>query len=1551
MATDSSRNPVEKLFETYLAEKRGGASPSINEYADLHPELAQEIRDLFPLLEMMETAGEEVGQTDLLPNDPNIQDRCLGDYRILHELGRGGMGVVYEAEHLSLGRRVALKVLPRLMHHEKYEQRFLREARSAARLHHSNIVPVFDFGHDGETYFYVMQYIDGVSLDQVLESIKNLQKTGDFDVVSPEKTIGPTALTERPGSTERPDESDQPFSQRLSVDAVASDDSGSSKSVYWKHVAKLGMEVSEALHYAHCEGILHRDIKPSNLILDERGNVWITDFGLAKADDELNPTESGDIVGTLRYMAPEVLSGQFNVRSDICSLGLTLYELVALRPAFLENSRHGLIHQIANDSAPQLRSLRRGIPVDLETIIHKAIDRSPESRYASAKEVADDLRRFLNDEPILARRLSVGKRMGRWAKKNKLIASLLALVATILVLVTIGSIIFAFKFNHLANLSALSSAQANLERDKAINNLFQSRVSEAASRRTSRQPGQRFQGLQAIEEAASLLPRVKSLGNADSQAEFQRQSVFNLRNEAIGCLGLMDIVSQRSIPYPHKAIGAFEFCSNLKYYAAEASFGKPVTIHSSSSQEIVGQIPAVNRDIKRIRFFPGYKRVWISDYSHRIRIFDWQASELIAEFVGSSMALDKQGKRLARYDASRGIVINSGERFEQERVLVSPIRGELLDFSPDGSKLLVATSRGKICIHDLTDDSVIFSGSQSSHCRAVAWHPSKPIFAASNDLELSVYRLGVNRPLLRLRHSESVDTVRFSPDGAVIATSTWAFDTRFWNSTTGDELMVVSGKVNRFSDDGKQLVIRSGAELEVWEFARAKDVRHVAGNMSRSPSKRPTNLTLHPNGQIALMCLHSGLRICDTVTGESKDIVMPRAMKALFDPHGRFFVSVHTNGVWRWPLEYTRDGEKGTCQVGPPDKICDELKVHLSSPTIAIDSTGTVLAAAHREYTRLYDLETNELKKEFKVLANSIEVSISAHGKLIAQGNHHGNHIRVIDGDTGETLKHIPTPTHARAFLNNDGSLLAAVYSDQAEVYSTESWELLYRVDDVRVAWPTSFSPNGRILAFSLRQPKSILLMEANTGRRLAMVPLGSEIIPRVTPAHITDGGRHLVAVSGFNSIVRWNLEGIRQRLRESKLDWQDESITRQSQAEEVSWDFEIESGVEAYFNVHQAVSDVTVLISKDAATEMLDLAIEQEPDNALYYLAKASHFQNQGFYEDAIRFANYSIALDDKDRMAYRRRALLFETQGRMRECVADLARSLRIYPDDLGGIESYIQLQAALPPEERDAQQSLKLAKRRLELIDDYRSYKCLGAAEFFNKNYEAAIKAFVKAKELHPLDSANSMMLAMAYKQQGEDEKSREAYSQMERLVAISPVVTNYRYGLLAPLRIETQKFLGISPTAFEWSDGKLQVAATELAWLARPHSGKLLVRKMSTLLEGSSNTTQWLNDHCLQWTPSLPESRVDFRLPIETAGEYNLSIGLSVSPSSGRLFVYLNGKIIGKTIDCYSRELGLVNVDLGRVNFKEGENILKFTTVNKDPRSTGFHAGFERFVIAK
>jgi len=239
------------------------------------------------------------------------------------------------------------------------------------------------------------------------------------------------------------------------------------KPSYWRSMAQVGVQVAEALEYAHKQGVLHRDIKPANLLLDTKGTVWVTDFGLAKVDDRHDLTQTGDVLGTVRYMPPEAFENKTDARGDVYSLGLTLYELLALRRAFEERNRRKLIELVTQGEPARLRKLRAAVPRDLETIVHKAIERDPAHRYQTAGDLASDLQRFLDDEPIKARRLSPAERLLRWARRNKGVAAALTAVALLLVVLTAGSLVAAAYFQNQEQRQRELFSKADIARQEA----------------------------------------------------------------------------------------------------------------------------------------------------------------------------------------------------------------------------------------------------------------------------------------------------------------------------------------------------------------------------------------------------------------------------------------------------------------------------------------------------------------------------------------------------------------------------------------------------------------------------------------------------------------------------------------------------------------------------------------------------------------------------------------------------------------------------------------------------------------------------------------------------------------------------------------------------------------------------------------------------------------------------------------------------------------------------------------------------------------------------
>jgi serine/threonine protein kinase len=400
MLTDD-RDPVDVLAEEFADRLRRGEHPSVGDFAAAHPDHAAELRELLPAVAQMELLKRFRHPAA----EPSLPER-FGDFRIVRELGRGGMGVVFEAVQESLGRPVALKVLARHAQLDRTRrERFVREAQAAAKLHHTNVVPVFGVGEQDGLPYYVMQLIRGSGLHALVWQWR-VEVGKDGRSGAGETRAHPDTKPAGRGGPE-------PAGGEVRAPAYGD----------WRFVAELAVQAANALDYAHRQGVLHRDVKPANLIYDGR-TLWVADFGLAKLTNSDGLTATGDILGTLQYLPPECLAARADARSDVYGLGATLYELVTLEPPYSADSPARLIKQVADADPPAPRQLNPAIPRDLETIVLKAMARRPEDRYAAARDLAEDLEAFLEDRPIKARRTSPVARGWRWCRRNPAVASL-----------------------------------------------------------------------------------------------------------------------------------------------------------------------------------------------------------------------------------------------------------------------------------------------------------------------------------------------------------------------------------------------------------------------------------------------------------------------------------------------------------------------------------------------------------------------------------------------------------------------------------------------------------------------------------------------------------------------------------------------------------------------------------------------------------------------------------------------------------------------------------------------------------------------------------------------------------------------------------------------------------------------------------------------------------------------------------------------------------------------------------------------------------------------
>ena len=722
----SQADPLDAVVESVLQSYRRGERPDISELASRHPDLAHRLREIAPALMMIEELGSVAGAVTVAPS-PVAKDAVasgtLGDYRLLREIGRGGMGIVYQAVQESLGRYVALKVLPNsVAGRPLFLERFQREARAAARLHHTNIVAAYGVGEHEGTHYYAMQYIQGQGLDAVLEDVRRLR-----GVASDPSRAGTLSASIAQSlmsghfrsATENIDFELAPLPQQPTTEGSSSGLSTQPERTYHYSVARLGLQAADGLAHAHAQGVLHRDVKPSNLMLDTHGVLWITDFGLAKLQDSDELTNTGDLVGTLRYMAPERFEGKGDSRSDIYSLGATLYEMLTLQPPFSGADRAGLIGQITQEPPAPPSRITPLLPRDLETIVTKAMARDPALRYQKASDLAEDLRRFLENRPIKARRSSVRERAWRWCRRNPAIAGLVAAVFLLLVCLTVGSLVAAVRLARERNEVVASRKEKEEAEQQKTEQLYRSLLDQARASRFSRRMGQRYDSLKALSEAAKI---AHELGKPE-------ESFLELRNEAIACFALQDLRVAREWDGWSEIAYSAKFDSNLARYARTDRGGR-VAICSAAD------------DGASVRSMVG--------------------SELAFSPNGQFIVLEDRERRWALWDLDSPAALP---------LVASETNENRFAFSPDNRRFAVSAGDGSITIYDLPSGKQLAKlGGTSARLCSIVFHPREPKIVSIDNTNVEIRDLETGNVLQSFSYPfEYYPCAAWHPDGKVLA--------------------------------------------------------------------------------------------------------------------------------------------------------------------------------------------------------------------------------------------------------------------------------------------------------------------------------------------------------------------------------------------------------------------------------------------------------------------------------------------------------------------------------------------------------------------------------------------------------------------------------------------------------------------------------------------------------------------------------------------------------------------------------------------------------------
>jgi WD40 repeat protein len=792
---------------------------------------------------------------------------------------------------------------------------------------------------------------------------------------------------------------------------------------YARSVALVGEQVAEALDYAHRQGTLHRDIKPSNLLLDGQGTVWVADFGLAKAADSEDLTHTGDIVGTVRYMAPERFEGRCDARSDVYALGLTLYELLARRPAFDKSDRAELIRQVTHEEPPRLRAVDPMIPRDLETVVHKAIDREPGRRYGDAGALAADLRRYVEGRPILARRTSPVEHAWRWCRRNPGVAVLSASVAALLVIAALGSSIAAVRFGRLAQ--AERQAQDDLEAS-----LYFNRISLAAREMEARNVGR-------AEELLEECPR---------------------------------------------RLRGWEW-----HYLRRIPLARPVVLRGHTGRlAAVGYSPGGERlasiglDLESLSH-NGEVKVWDTRSGRELWTARINASG-VRRGHRVAWAFSRDGRRLAVPDLDRrsnGCDIKVWDAATGQERLVLKGHDNLvvgLGFSADGQRIASADSAGRVRLWDGTTGRAI--PAFESNVRplfAVAFHPDgHRVALGGEDGTVSLWDGTTGRRLLDFRgfHTGTY-CMAFNGDGTRLAAGSAFGDVKVWDTTTGREpgdLPKLPGSVFGLafnpneprlamsSDDGTIRLWDLGSAREALSFRTAMNwgiafshdgrslamalgdgtIRIVSADPIESAAWGPLLEFHHTGGVHAAVYSPDGARLATVEGGAGRGQANHVRVRDAAD--GRILLDVEGIGAWGSAVAFSPDGAR----------------------LPAVDADGSIRirdAASGRVLLTLGQVKATRLAS-------------SPDGRWIAandEGTGQATKVVIWDAKTGRWARSLDAGAYSLEGLafSRDGRRIAAIGDDlRVRVWDAETGRELWSAP-AHDGWATcvAFSPDGQQIA------------------------------------------------------------------------------------------------------------------------------------------------------------------------------------------------------------------------------------------------------------------------------------------------------------------------------------------------------------------------------------------------------------------------------------------------------------------------------------------------------